>query len=338
MPLQSSGPISFSQIQSEFGGTNPISISEYYRGGLFVTPNNLGIPTSGTISVGNFYGSANLFQYTIAGHVQDLEVRSYLLARGWNGSAPIALTINPGVYIWSSSTSLAGLRTGYLPNGITIYNYGNIMGRGGDGAGISYGGMPGNPGGPGMELQSTAATLFNYGNIGGGGGGGGGMNQTEAWGGGGGGAGGGNGGAGYTPRYGVSQPGGAGGGIGGVGGNGVAYGFTAPTGGGAGGGGGGWVVDGISKEQDGWSSGAGGGRIFPGSGGIGAGGRGGNGGSGGAAGSAANSNLGAGGGGGWGAAGGASAWAAGGAGGPAIKKNGNYLALANYGGFYGSII
>ena len=29
MPLQNSGPISLSNIQSEFGGTNPISLSEY---------------------------------------------------------------------------------------------------------------------------------------------------------------------------------------------------------------------------------------------------------------------------------------------------------------------
>lgn len=340
MPLQSSGPIAFSQIQTEFGGSNPIALSEYYRGGGLVTPNNLNIPTSGSIALSQFYGGAKLFEYTITGHVQNLEVRSYLAARGWDGVAPIALTINPGVYIWSSSTSIAGLRTGYLPNGITIYNYGNIMGRGGDGAGISYGGMPGNPGGTGLELQSTSATIYNNGNIGGGGGGGGGMAQTETWGGGGGGAGGGNGGAGYTPRYGVSQPGGAGGGIGGAGGNGVSYGYPAPTGGTAGGGGGGWIVDGLGKEQDGWSSGAGGGRVFPGVGGAGAGDRGGAGGSGYFGGGNANGSLGAGGGGGWGAAGGASAWAPGGAGGPAIRKNGNTLFFSNgpTGGVWGSIV
>lgn len=33
MVLQSSGPIKFSEIQSEFGGTNPISFSEYYKDG-----------------------------------------------------------------------------------------------------------------------------------------------------------------------------------------------------------------------------------------------------------------------------------------------------------------
>ncbi|PCJ68190.1 MAG: hypothetical protein COA62_15615 [Rhodobiaceae bacterium] len=61
MALQSSGPISIGDIQAEFGGTNPASFSEYYRGGPYV-PNSLvnaAIPTSGLIGLGDFHGSAN---------------------------------------------------------------------------------------------------------------------------------------------------------------------------------------------------------------------------------------------------------------------------------------
>ena len=36
MPLQTTGAISLSDVQSEFGGSNPISMSEYYRGGSHV--------------------------------------------------------------------------------------------------------------------------------------------------------------------------------------------------------------------------------------------------------------------------------------------------------------
>jgi hypothetical protein len=36
MPLQTSGEISLAQVQSEFGGSNPIEMAEYYRGGSFV--------------------------------------------------------------------------------------------------------------------------------------------------------------------------------------------------------------------------------------------------------------------------------------------------------------
>ena len=34
MAISSSGSVSFSQIQSEWGGSNPISLSEYYSGSL----------------------------------------------------------------------------------------------------------------------------------------------------------------------------------------------------------------------------------------------------------------------------------------------------------------
>ena len=42
MPLQTSGTaISLSQIQTEYGGANNLSISEYYNGGPNTTPNVL---------------------------------------------------------------------------------------------------------------------------------------------------------------------------------------------------------------------------------------------------------------------------------------------------------
>ena len=52
MALPSSGPLSLNDIQNEFGGANPISISEYYAAAG-------GIPASGTISIGDFYGAAS---------------------------------------------------------------------------------------------------------------------------------------------------------------------------------------------------------------------------------------------------------------------------------------
>ena len=58
MALQSSGAISLLQIQTEFTGAAPISLSEYYRSGSYVsnTTPNANIPTSGAISFSNFYG------------------------------------------------------------------------------------------------------------------------------------------------------------------------------------------------------------------------------------------------------------------------------------------
>jgi hypothetical protein len=57
MALQPSGQITLSDIQDEFGGANPIGMSEYYRGGAYTTSNNTNVPTSGAISVSDFYSA-----------------------------------------------------------------------------------------------------------------------------------------------------------------------------------------------------------------------------------------------------------------------------------------
>lgn len=51
MALPASGQISFTDIQTEFGGSNPISLTEYYG----YAP---GIPTSGQVSTSDFYNTA----------------------------------------------------------------------------------------------------------------------------------------------------------------------------------------------------------------------------------------------------------------------------------------
>ena len=64
MTLQSSGAISLSQVQTEFGGANPISMSEYYAGGANVPGSTSGVngavPASGTISISKFYGTSDV--------------------------------------------------------------------------------------------------------------------------------------------------------------------------------------------------------------------------------------------------------------------------------------
>lgn len=58
MALQTSGAISLANVQTEFGGVNPISISEYYG-------KVAGIPASGTISLSHFYGKSNIIPLTV---------------------------------------------------------------------------------------------------------------------------------------------------------------------------------------------------------------------------------------------------------------------------------
>lgn len=62
MSLPSTGRISLGNVQSEFGGSNPIRLSEYYAGGSYVVVGTSGtsgsIPSTGSISLGRFRGSA----------------------------------------------------------------------------------------------------------------------------------------------------------------------------------------------------------------------------------------------------------------------------------------
>lgn len=60
MALQSSGAISLANIQTEFGGSNPISMNEYYRGGGLVPSAVTAVPASGTIDMADFYGTSNV--------------------------------------------------------------------------------------------------------------------------------------------------------------------------------------------------------------------------------------------------------------------------------------
>ena len=55
MPLPGSGTISLLNLQNEFGGSNPIGLNEYYRNGGLVGSNNTNVPTSGAISLSQFY-------------------------------------------------------------------------------------------------------------------------------------------------------------------------------------------------------------------------------------------------------------------------------------------
>ena len=67
MTLPTSGPLTLADIQTEFGGSNPIGLNEYYAGGGLVPTGTTGtygaVPTSGTLSVHDFYGTSNSYAY-----------------------------------------------------------------------------------------------------------------------------------------------------------------------------------------------------------------------------------------------------------------------------------
>lgn len=238
--------ISMDTIATEFGGTVPHSLSEYYRGGGLVpnTPGNSAIPTSGQIAMGNFYGSANrtAIALTITGNTYNYDVYNNRGPSYVAGASDITVTVNPGVTVGSTSTGTYAMLvpSSFNPGDtVTIVNNGVIQGMGGAG-GAGGSGTPGNPGsGGGSALYVNRPTIVtNNGTLAGGGGGGGGggssanpKNSINYPGGGGGGGAGFNGGGGGSPNggTGTSPAGGSGGG--GTPGS--------PTPGGAGGAGGG---------------------------------------------------------------------------------------------------
>lgn len=102
MTLPSSGPLSLSQIQGEFGGSNPISLSEYYGA-------SGGVPSSGTISISDFYGKSNILGSLVY-------VGSYSSIAGSTDGDLIWLTI----YTTTSSTGFSYPGTApALPSGFT---------------------------------------------------------------------------------------------------------------------------------------------------------------------------------------------------------------------------
>ena len=194
MPVPS-GTASLLDIQDEFGGSNPIAITEYY--GVVA-----GIPTSGTISIDDFRGKSDIFAFALTANAQDYDVRGAAVTAGWNGTSQVQLTINSGVTVYASSTSnYACSFSGSFPNGAALINNGIIVGRGGNG-GNGYagngactahppyaGGSGGGTGGPGLYTAVTLAVTNNNRISGGGGGGSGGYPSSFAWGGAGGGGG-----------------------------------------------------------------------------------------------------------------------------------------------------
>lgn len=329
MALPSSGSISLSQVNVELGlsATATIDMNASNVRTLFGK-------ASGAISMSDGYGKSNVFKATISTNQQQMNLRTWAVAAGWNQSAPAEITVASGVYIWSDSNATAAMTIdGTWPGGVTVINNGFIMGRGGNGAGTQ---SAQTAGGPAISL-GVATFITNNSYIGGGGGGGGtGYNWYPGAGGGAGGGRGGNGGLGGFNGT-VTGAGGAGGSVGASGSNGnlgnaVKGGYEC-----SGGGGGGRIMPGTggpvgAANSNGLGGGAGGSGSSMGGAYGGAGGSGGN-----AGGNGVGSVYSSGGGGGWGASGGSGGTQGGAAGGKAVALNGFTVTWNTTGTVYGAV-
>ena len=151
------GTASLLDIQNEFGGSNPISLSEYYG----VTSSPSGIPASGTISVNSFRGKSAVFAFTIASNTTNATLSTLATAAGWNGNYVIQVTINSGVWVYSTSTGTPALTVNVA--NAQIINAGKIIGMGGKGGGVanSTGSQTGSSAGPAISITTSGVSVTN---------------------------------------------------------------------------------------------------------------------------------------------------------------------------------
>ena len=104
MTLPASGPLTFSDIQTEFGGSNPIGLNEYYAGGGLVPAGTSGtygaVPSSGQISVQNFYGTSQF----IPVYIEDLFSTFLYIGTGANQTITNNINLSgKGGLVWIKS-------------------------------------------------------------------------------------------------------------------------------------------------------------------------------------------------------------------------------------------
>lgn len=147
------------------------------------------------ISFNNLFGGLRKVNSTLSSSTSNINL--FTLAGSPTSPVEFTLTINPGVFVTSTSTAVAALVTGTFPVGsiVNLINNGSVYGLGGTGGAATSGPTPGNAGfagGNAIQLNFNLNITNGSGEIfGGGGGGGGGAtsggSKSIAYGGGGGG-------------------------------------------------------------------------------------------------------------------------------------------------------
>jgi hypothetical protein len=165
MSIPLTGPVTLAQLQIEFGGTDPVSLDEYYRGGAFVpnTTRNASIPTSGAINLEEFRGSSKTATVTYA-----------IIGGGGGGGAGRDDDGGAGYGLYAtsggnSSISGTGVQTITAAGGSGGFSFAFVFSAPpSDGESTIYG--PGGAGGATQQYGQSAPST-SYGAAGGGGGG-----------------------------------------------------------------------------------------------------------------------------------------------------------------------
>ena len=177
MPIKSSpAPLAISEIATEFGDSTPNQMSEFYRGGSLVNDvaTNSGVPASGAIDIGDFYGAGNAVIVAASAGTNIDVAPLFASPDTFTNAVSKVLTIAAPIAINGNNVALTVPSN--LAGTLEIQNAGTITGSRGTGgnAGSGGNGGAGNAGGAAISVQANGVTLNNSGTVSGGGGGGGG--------------------------------------------------------------------------------------------------------------------------------------------------------------------
>ena len=177
MPIKSSpAPLAISEIATEFGDSTPNQMSEFYRGGSLVNDvaTNSGVPASGAIDIGDFYGAGNAVIVAASAGTNIDVAPLFASPDTFTNAVSKVLTIAAPIAINGNNVALTVPSN--LAGTLDIQNAGTITGSRGNGGNAGSGGNGGNgsAGGAAISVQANGVTLNNSGTVQGGGGGGGG--------------------------------------------------------------------------------------------------------------------------------------------------------------------
>lgn len=119
MAIKSSGPLSFTEIQAEFGGSFPYRLQDYYKGGSRIdNAVTAPIPSSGTIRYSDFYGSENRIEppIGIGGFMHNRSVSRTFSGNGstvdvWDDTYSSTALWKPTTWRWTSQVTCSASYT-----------------------------------------------------------------------------------------------------------------------------------------------------------------------------------------------------------------------------------
>lgn len=106
--------ITLASIQGEYGGENPISLSEYYSGGGFVRPEVTAVAVSGAISMGSFAGTSQ--------PLPNSPKTGIAIPEGTFKGGPLSVTLNADVSTTANPNVGGKMRNQYFNVSGVYYN------------------------------------------------------------------------------------------------------------------------------------------------------------------------------------------------------------------------